>query len=256
MHSLLLYVVRDVLRSRFVIGYAVFVLLAVEALIRLSGVDRVLPALISVVVQLVPLVSIMFAAVYVRQALPTAEMLLTQPVSRRSVFSAFYFGLAVPLALIPAVCMGVPMLLRAGSQSAEVAILMAHAALLSATFVGIGCWAAIRRPDAVRGFALALFVWLLLAVFYDGVVLLGTRAFADYPLEGPLMIAMIVNPIDLTRVSLFAMSELSTLLGYSGAVFLRFLGGPAGVLTVGAALIVWVALPAFASWRRFLRHDF
>jgi Cu-processing system permease protein len=97
--------------------------------------------------------------------------------------------------------------------------------------------------------------WLLLAVVYDAVVLLAAAQFADYPLERPMLVAMLVNPIDLSRLLLLVRLDGSALLGYTGAVFQRFFGG-AGLLAAAAAVALWIALPAWAGARLFQRRDF
>lgn len=259
MGSLITYVLRDVVRSRFVVVYG-FVFLAIsESLIRFVGIDRVLPALINVVVPLVPLISVVFAMSYVYHAVPTVEMLLSQPVKRRSVYAGLYVGLVGPLAGVPALGLGLPMVLRSGSGASAfsaAAVLIVAVALLAAVFAGIGFWTAVRFRDRVSGLSFALFLWLFLAIGYDGIVLYASHAFSDYPIEGPLLIAMALNPIDLARVALLTVTDLSALLGYTGALFVRFFGSGLGIAIVAVASALWVAVPALAGMRRFVRRDF
>lgn len=259
MGSLITYVLRDVVRSRFVIVYGLVFIAISELLIRFVGIDRVLPALINVVVPLVPLISVVFAMSYVYHAVPTVEMLLSQPVKRRSVYAGLYVGLVGPLAVVPALGLGLPMLLRSGTAAATfpaASVLIVAVALLAAVFGGIGFWTAVRFRDRVGGLSFALFLWLFLAVGYDGLVLYASHAFSDYPIEGPLLVAMALNPIDLARVALLTVTDLSALLGYTGAVFMRFFGSALGIVIVAAASALWVAVPVLAGLRRFVARDF
>jgi Cu-processing system permease protein len=135
-------------------------------------------------------------------------------------------------------------------------LLVAVGFLLSVVFIGIGFWVAMSFKDRVAGLAFALFLWLFLAVGYDGLVLMGTRLFADYPLEVPLLGAMMLNPVDLARVSLLTLSDLSAMMGYTGALFLRFFGSSYGLAIIATVLFAWIVIPAVATGRRFVIRDF
>lgn len=250
------YVLRDISRSRFLLVYGITFLLLSEALVRFVGVERVLPALINVVVPLVPLVSVIFALSYVHQSMSTVEMLLTQPIRRSMVFGGLYIGMSLPLAIVPAVALGLPLAIRGVENFAAFATLVAAGLLLAVVWVGLGYWMAVRFRDRVTGLAVALFAWLFLVVGYDGIVLWATRTFADYPLEVPLLGAMMLNPVDLARVALLTVTDLSAMMGYTGAVFVRFFGSPLGVALCLLALLAWVLGPGLATRSRFLRRDF
>jgi Cu-processing system permease protein len=98
-------------------------------------------------------------------------------------------------------------------------------------------------------------LWLVLALLYDGLVLLAVALLADYPVERAMLGAMLANPVDLARVVLLLQFDVAALLGYTGAVFARFFGG-AGLLVAAAALLAWIAVPLAAGARAFRRKDF
>ena len=104
--------------------------------------------------------------------------------------------------------------------------------------------------------AAALVVWLGLTLVYDGVILLASHTFAAYPLERPMLAAMLLNPVDLARVMILMAVDASALLGYTGAVFEDFFGGFWGISAAVASLLGWVALPYALALRRFRRMDF
>ena len=58
------YELRDVLRSRSLLAYALFFLLVTEALVRFGGGARAALSLMNVVLLLIPLVSIVFGTMY------------------------------------------------------------------------------------------------------------------------------------------------------------------------------------------------
>ena len=50
--------------------------------------------------------------------------------------------------------------------------------------------------------------------------------------------------------------DISALMGYTGAVFNRFFGSGLGIITAGATLAVWLAVPTWIGLRIFDRKDF
>jgi len=67
---------------------------------------------------------------------------------------------------------------------------------------------------------------------------------------------VLANPVDLARVLLLLRFDLAALMGYTGAVFQRLLGGWTGSILAGAALALWVAIPVAIGQRVFRRKDF
>jgi Cu-processing system permease protein len=86
-------------------------------------------------------------------------------------------------------------------------------------------------------------------------VLVAALHLADYPLEPVMLGAMLANPIDLSRLLLLVRLDGSALLGYTGALFQRFVGGT-GILAAAGAVALWVVVPALIGARRFHNKDF
>jgi Cu-processing system permease protein len=254
------YQLRDITRNRWVIAYTIVLLILTEGLFRLGGDGaRVILSLLNVVLILVPLVSLMFGTLYLYNAREFIELLLAQPVGRRSMFAGLWCGLAIPLAGALIAGVGIPFLLhgRDSQLSFRAAVmLIGTGALLTAVFTAIAFVVALRLEDRARGFGAALLVWLACAVLYDGVVLLVATIFANYPLEIPLLTLTVLNPLDLGRVALLLELDVSALLGYTGAVFQRFLGTPLGLGMALLALVGWTVIPLALGARRFSRRDF
>jgi Cu-processing system permease protein len=252
------YVARDLVRSRWLLAYASFFLSATFLLLRFS--DTPAKALISVsnvVLFVVPLANVVFGAMYLYSAREFVELLLAQPLRRGSLFAGLFFGLMIPVAAASVLGLLLP-LLASGVESQLLgtgALLAVIAGALSAIFTAIAAAIAFSIEDRVRGLAAAIGAWLLLAIVYDAVVLLAAAQFADYPLERPMLVAMLANPIDLSRLLLLVRLDGAALLGYTGAVFQRFFGG-AGVLVAAGAVALWIAIPALAGARLFQRKDF
>lgn len=249
---------RNVVRSRWVIGYVLLLLAGTELLVRFGGTgERALLSLFNVVLLLLPLVSVVFGVLYVHNAREFIELLLAQPVGRGSLYAGLFAGVALPLVGAFLLGVGLP-LLAAGGEAAYLArcgLLLGAGALLTLAFTALAVAVAVRFDDRARALGLALLVWLACALLYDGFVLLVASAFADYPLETPLLVLVFLNPVDLARVALLMSFDVSALMGYTGAVYQRFFG--AGGMALAFATLLVTAVVPFALGRRwFLRKDF
>ena len=254
------YELSDVLRSRWLLAYSAFFLVVTEVLLRFTGGDaKGLLGLMNIVLLVIPLVTIVFSTMYFYHAREFIELLLAQPVSRRQLFAGLYQGLAAPLALAFVLSVGVPLAMHiawTGSQLRTAAVLLLVGVALTGVFVAIALLIAVRVADTVRGLGLAIGCWLAAAVLYDGAVLLLAMTFADYPLERPLLAAMLLNPIDLGRILLLLEFDVSALVGYTGAVFKQFHGTATGIGVAAVALLLWAGIPALLGLRAFQRKDF
>ena len=254
------YQLRDVVRSRWLIAYALFFLLATDALLRFGGADaKALLSLANVVLLVIPLVALVFGTMHVYHAREFTELLLAQPVARRELFAGLYLGLAIPLSAAFALGVGIPTAVHgvaAVGLGASTATLMVVGVGLTLVFTATAFCLAVRVQDKSRGLGAAIALWLVLAVLYDGLVLLLVSLFADYPLERPLLGVMMANPVDLARVVLLLRFDVSALMGYTGAVFKNFFGGAGGLAVASFALALWVTIPTWLGVRAFQRKDF
>ena len=252
--------VRNLVRSRWVLGYGLLFGLLTDALFRFGGSgDGVVASLLNLVLLLVPLVSAVFGTLYLYGAREFVELLLVQPVGRRPLFAGLYAGLVVPLAGAFLLGTGIPFLAHAGPGALVRGVapyLFLTGVLLTLVFGAVAFVVAVRFEDRAKGLGAALLAWLAAALLYDGLVLLATALLADWPLERPLLLLMALNPIDLGRVLVLLQVDAAAMLGYTGAVFRRTLGGPWGTAAAVAALLLWVTVPLAIAWRGFREKDF
>lgn len=251
---------RDAVRSRWLTVYAVFFALLSDGLLRFSGSDeKAILSLSTVVLIVIPLVTLVLSTIYVYNAREFTELLLAQPVKRSSMFAGLYLGLTIPLAGGFVAGVTLPFLVRGGGEPAQrgaLLTLLAIGVVLSAVFTAIAFWIALRAEDRLRGLGMAIGVWLLLGLLYDGAVLVVVAVFADYPIERPLLALSFANPIDLGRMLMLLRLDVAALMGYTGAVFQHFFAGPSGVAMASAALVGWIIVPLALSARLFRRKDF
>lgn len=255
--KVLRYELQNVRRSRWVLGYSLLLLLLTDALLRFGGNGpRAVLSLSNVVLVFVPLVCVVFGTMFLYNAREFIEMLLAQPVGRRSLFAGLYGGLVLPLAAAFAVGVSLPFLWHGGREALPtLATLVATGVLLTAVFTAIAFLAALLFEDRAKGLGAAILLWLALTVLYDGILLVAVTAFGDYPLERPLLVLTLLNPVDLGRILLLLRFDIAALMGYTGAVFERFFGTGLGSLLSLAALLGWVLVPLGLGLRRFVRKD-
>ncbi len=251
------YELQNVRRSRWILGYGLLLLLLTDALLRFGGGGpRAVLSLSNVVLVFVPLVSVVFGTMYLYNAREFIELLLAQPVGRRALYAGLYGGLVLPLASAFALGVALPFFWHGGPDVAlTLATLIGTGVLLTAVFTGVAFLAALLFEDRARGLGAAILLWLAMTVLYDGILLVAVTSFGDYPLERPLLVLTLLNPVDLGRILLLLRFDIAAMMGYTGAVFERFFGSALGTLLSVAALLVWTAVPLWLGLRRFERKD-
>jgi len=249
---------RNVARSRWLIVYAIVLLGLTDLLFRFGGSgERVVLSLTNVILALVPLVGLVLGAMHVYQSREFIELMLAQPVGRRTLFGALYAGLALPLAGAYALGVGLPLLWHGqllGGSAGGPTLLLAGVAL-TLVFTALAFVIALLFEERAAGLGAAIVTWLLTVVVYDGLLLLAVVSFDDWPVEIPAMVATLLNPVDLGRVLLLLRFDIGALAGYTGALFARFMGGGAAMAVAIAALGLWILVPLAFGLRRFERRD-
>jgi len=251
---------RDALRSRWLIVYATFFFLLTEGVIRFSGDGaKAILTLASATLIVVPLVTLVLSTIHVYNAREFTELLLAQPIRRSALFKGLYLGLAVPLVAGFVAGVGLPFALHGGGDPAyrsAMATLVVTGAALTFIFTALSFSIALFAEDRLRGLGIALGVWLLVGLLYDGLVLVAVALFSDYPIERPLLALTFANPVDLARVLLLLKLDVAALMGYTGAVFQRVFSGPLGPSLAAGMLGLWIAVPLAVGARQFRRKDF
>lgn len=259
MMKVLRYQARDAIRSRWLIAYMIFFMLVTEGLLRFGG-DPVKAqlSLVSLVLFVVPLIAIVFGTVYLYNAREFIELILAQPVNRRHTYGGLYIGLTLPLVAALVIGLTVPFAVHGADAAAWATLvaLLVAGVVLTLIFTALATLIAVQCEDRLRGLGVAIAVWLLLTVVYDGFVLFILATLSDYPLERPTLALMLTNPIDIARVGLLLRFDGAAMMGYTGAVFVKFLGGAVGLAVTVATLALWVAAPIAIGVRVFQRKDF
>ncbi|HRH66650.1 MAG TPA: ABC transporter permease subunit [Bacteroidia bacterium] len=254
MRKILKYVIYDVFRSKMVIGYTALLFALCSGLYYLgTGDSKTTVSLLHIVLLVVPLMSIVFGTIHYYNSREFIELLMAQPIRRRRILLGEYFGISFSLATALLIGLGIPILLWDMSETSF--YLLTVAILLTFIFTALAFLASVRSADKARGIGSALLMWFYFSVLYDGIVLWILSYFSDYPLEKAVLVLTAMNPIDLGRVLVLLKLDTSALMGYTGALYLKFFGSGAGMVYSFVLLLVWMVLPTVISVRIFSKKD-
>lgn len=254
MKKIIKYVIIDILRNKIVLAYTVFLLLLSLSIFNLEDNSaKGLLSLLNIVLIIVPLVSILFASIYVYNSAEFLELLVSQPLKRNTIWLSIFIGLACSLTLAFFVGVGIPVLLYEFSATGITMLLVGL--LLTIIFVAIAMLATVNTRDKAKGIGVAILLWLYFSILFDGLVLFLLFQFADYPLEKAMIGISAFNPIDLSRILVLLKMDVSALMGYTGAVFKDFFGTTTGLIIAILVLMFWSIIPVWLSVRKFNRKD-
>ena len=254
MKKIIKYVLLDILRNKIILSYTIFLLLLSVGIFNLEDNSaKGLLSLLNIILIIVPLVSILFAAIYVYNSAEFLELLVSQPLKRRTIWISLFAGLAGSLFLAFFIGAGIPILIY--EPTATGITMLVVGLILSVLFVGIAMLATVTTRDKAKGIGVAILLWLYFSLLFDAIVLFILFQFADYPLEKFMVGISAFNPIDLGRILVLLKMDVSALMGYTGAIFKNFFGTALGLAVAYFVLILWTVVPVWLSVRKFNRKD-
>lgn len=254
MRKILKYILTDILRNRIMLAYMAFLMLVSFSVFSLEdNSTKGLLSVLNIVLLIVPLVSIIFSTIYFYNSSEFLELLLSQPLERKTIWLSLFYGLALAHSIAFFIGVGLPVLVFEPSEAGLT--MVAVGLLLGVVFVSIALLAAVKTRDKAKGIGLSILLWLYFSLLFDGLVLFVLFQFADYPIEKAMVGVSALNPIDLTRIMILLELDISAMMGYTGAIFKNFFGTGIGVVVSLFVLFLWVALPLAISTRWFKRKD-
>src|SRR3954465_1242464 len=100
MKKIVKYVITDIMRNRIVLIYTFFLFAASFSVFNLEdNSSKGLLSLLNIILIIVPLVSMLFSAIYVYNSSEFLELLVSQPLKRKTIWLSLFSGLASSLAL-------------------------------------------------------------------------------------------------------------------------------------------------------------
>jgi Cu-processing system permease protein len=248
------YIILDIVKGKVLISYTIMLAAISTAIFMMDAdVTKGLVSISTVVMIMIPLVSIIFATTYIFNASEFTELLVSQPISRKDILLGKYIGIGTSIlgAFILGVC--VPVSLFALSTTAFMLMLMG--CLLTLAFISLAFLASTLTSDKAKGIGLSLMIWFYCAIVFDGLVLLFLFSFSEYPLEKAMILLTALNPVDLGRVMILLQLDISALMGYTGTLYQKFFGGGYGMIFSVVLQILWIIIPLHFALRVFREKD-
>ncbi|MFN8324102.1 MAG: ABC transporter permease subunit [Chitinophagales bacterium] len=248
------YVIYDILRTKVILAYTLF-LLAVSFMLFSLETDnsKSLASLLSIILITVPLISVVFTTTYFYNAYEFIELLVAQPLSRNSILLGEFWGVAGSMTVAFLIGIGIPVIIYSPTSTGFVLILSGVA--LSLSFISIAFLASVAMRDKAKGIGMSLLLWLYFAIIYDAIVLGILFSFQDYPLDNAVIGLASLNPIDMARIMVLMKMDVSALMGFTGAVYKQFFGSSLGFIYTMLLMLVWIIFPLIASVRVFKKKN-
>jgi Cu-processing system permease protein len=248
------YIIYDLLRTRFILLYLFFLMASTIGMFQLdSDTSKVILSLMNIVLLVVPLVSLIFTTIHFYNSYEFIEMMLAQPINRKTVYLGEYIAVMISLILAFVIGLGLPMIIY-GADSSGLTLIFSGV-MLTMVFVSIAFLAAVATRDKAKAIGISLLFWFFFSLIYDAFLIWVVYAFNDYPLEKPILALISFNPIDMARILLLMQLDISALMGYTGAFYKNFFGSSMGFLFSTFVLILWVLIPTFMGWKLFSTKD-
>ncbi len=254
MNKIIKYVITDILRNKIVIVYTLFLLAASFSVFSLEdNSSKGLLSLLNIILIVVPLVSIIFSTIYMYNSAEFIELLLSQPLKRKSIWLSLFAGLASSLSIAFFIGAGIPVLIYQANMIGFTMLITGI--ILSVIFAAIAFLATVKTRDKAKGIGASIMLWLYFSLLFDGLVLFILFQFADYPMEKAMIGLSALNPIDLSRILILLQLDVSAMMGYTGAVFKEFFGATNGLIFTFLILLCWIIIPVWYSTRKFNTKD-
>ncbi|MBK5269708.1 MAG: ABC transporter permease subunit [Bacteroidia bacterium] len=248
------YVLYDILRSKVVLAYTIFLFIISISLFRMDeNSSKAMLSLLNIVLIVVPLISMVFATIHYYNSYEFIELMLSQPMSRTRILLSEYSGVVLSLLSAFLIGVGIPVLIFSFDETGMALIFTGCA--LTMVFTSIAFWASVKARDKARGIGITLLLWFYFALIYDGLVLVILFTFSDYPLEKLTLFLSALNPVDLGRIFIMLKMDVSALMGYTGALYQDFFGSMKGMLFTTGIMMLWIILPLYGALRTFKKKD-
>lgn len=244
----------DILKNKTLLVYTVILgLLSWSSFGLEDNSSKGLLTILNVILFTVPLVSILFATIYLYNSSEFIELLLSQPLKRTKIWMSLFIGLTSAMVLAFIVGAGIPLLLFAPDSIGI--MMLTVGCLISIIFVALAFLSSIITRDKSKGIGIAIMSWLYFALLFDGIVLFLLFQFSEYPIEKAMVGITALSPIDLARIQILLQLDQSAMMGYTGAIFKDFFGTSLGLVISFGLLCLWAIVPFFISLLKFKNKD-
>lgn len=244
----------DILKNKIVLAYTlILALLSWSSFGLEDNSAKGLLTILNVILFTVPLVSVLFATIYLYNSAEFIELLLSQPVKRNKIWFSLFLGLSLAMVSAFFIGAGIPLLINAPDSVGVMMVVVG--CLISIIFIALAFLSSILTRDKAKGIGIAIMTWLYFALLFDGLVLFLLFQLSDYPIEKAMVAVTALSPIDLARIQILLQLDVSAMMGYTGAIFKDFFGTPVGLIISFLLLCLWGILPFYFSLKKFKNKD-
>ncbi len=248
------YIFLDIVKNKIILFYTIALLLISLSIFNISETsEKAIISLLNIELVVLPLICGVFSTIYFYNSSEFIELLVAQPLQRKSIFRSICGGLISALSLAFTVGTGIPLLLYTYDKTSVLFLLTGIA--LTACFTAFALLAAIYTKDKAKGIGVTIIMWFYFTLIYDGIVLFLLFQFSDYPIENYMIALSCLNPIDLVRILILLKIDIAAIMGYTGAIFKDFFGNSGGTILSTIILLLWIVIPANLALRKFNRKD-
>ena len=254
MNRIIKIILSDILKNKIVLVYTlILAILSWSSFGMEDNTAKGMLTVLNVILFTVPLVSILFATIYIYNSAEFIELLVSQPIKRSKIWISLFISLALSLIISFLIGSGIPLLINALNLNGIMMLLIG--VLITAIFVSLAFLSAIFNRDKARGIGASIVIWLFFALIFDGLILFLLFQFSDYPIEKPMIFVTSLSPIDLARIQMLLHLDASAMMGYTGALFKEYFGNGIGIIISLLLLVLWVIIPFILSLKKFKTKD-
>ena len=244
----------DILKNKIILAYTlILAILSWSSFGLEDNSAKGLLTILNIILFTVPLVSILFATIYLYNSTEFIELLLSQPIKRKKIWLSLFLGLSLAMVLAFFIGAGIPLLINAPDSVGIMMLVIG--CLITLVFVALAFLSSILTRDKAKGIGIAIMGWLYFALLFDGLILYLLFQFSDYPIEKAMIVVTAFSPIDLARIQILLHLDVSAMMGYTGAIFKNFFGTSLGLLLSFSLLCLWIIIPFFISLIKFKNKD-
>ena len=244
----------DILKNKIILAYTlILAILSWSSFGLEDNSAKGLLTILNIILFTVPLVSILFATIYLYNSTEFIELLLSQPIKRKKIWLSLFLGLSLAMVLAFFIGAGIPLLINAPDSVGIMMLVIG--CLITLVFVALAFLSSILSRDKAKGIGIAIMGWLYFALLFDGIILYLLFQFSDYPIEKAMIVVTAFSPIDLARIQILLHLDVSAMMGYTGAIFKDFFGTSLGLLISFSLLCLWIIIPFFISLIKFKNKD-
>ncbi|MDO8317480.1 MAG: ABC transporter permease subunit [Flavobacterium sp.] len=244
----------DILKNKIILAYTfILAILSWSSFGLEDNSAKGLLTILNIILFTVPLVSILFATIYLYNSTEFIELLLSQPIKRKKIWLSLFLGLSLAMVLAFFIGAGIPLLINAPDSVGIMMLVIG--CLITLVFVALAFLSSILTRDKAKGIGIAIMGWLYFALLFDGIILYLLFQFSDFPIEKAMIVVTAFSPIDLARIQILLHLDVSAMMGYTGAIFKDFFGTSLGLLLSFSLLCLWIIIPFFISLIKFKNKD-